>query len=336
MTNASKIWTRVDYERDGKQHGWLQLPHSVTRSAYGNIAIPITVIRNGKGPTAFLMSGNHGDEYEGQIALCKLARALDPGEIAGRVIILPAANLPAAMAGARVSPIDQVNLNRAFPGDADGTPTYAIAHYIDTVLYPMADVHHDLHSGGSSLQYLPFASMRMGADPDLNLRATAAVKAFGAPIGLVWAYSPDSRLSSVAAINHGLVALGGEFGGGASVSNSGVRMVEQGLRNLLAHAGIIDASSAVGDFAGPTRLMEVRSRDYYVYAPEKGLFESAVELGDTVRGGQVCGQVHFVDNPGRAPETCHFERDGMVICKRHYGLVERGDCVVHLATEFAG
>ncbi len=336
MTTDSKIWTRIDYDKDGKQNGWLQLPHSVTRSAYGNIAIPISVIRNGKGPTALLMSGNHGDEYEGQIALCKLVRELDPGEIHGRIVVLPAANLPAALAGTRVSPIDQGNLNRAFPGDPNGTPTFAIAHYIDSVLYPMADIHHDLHSGGSSLRYLPFASMRLGSDPDLNQRALAALQAFGAPIGLVWAYSPDARLSSVAAINRGLVALGGEFGGGGSVSGKGVRMIEQGLRNLLAHAGIIDAARAAGDFAGPTRLMEVKSRDYYVYAPEAGLFEPAVTLGDDVKKGQLCGRVHFVDNPAREPEICLFEGDGMVICKRHYGRVERGDCVVHLATDYAG
>ena len=332
----SRIWTRVDFEKNGKQNGWLQLPHSVTRSAYGNIAIPISVIRNGNGPTAFLMAGNHGDEYEGQIALCRLVRELDPGEISGRIIALPAANLPAAMAGTRVSPIDQGNLNRAFPGDPDGSPTFAIAHYIDTVLYPMADIHHDLHAGGSSLQYLPFASMRQGKDADLNRRALAALKAFGAPIGLVWAYSPDPRLSSVAAVNRGLVGLGGEFGGGGSVSSTGIRIIGRGLRNLLAHAGILDAAEPAVDCAGPSRLMEVKSRDYYVYAPEPGLFEPAVELGDNVRRGDLCGEVHFVDNPARPPERCHFDTDGMVICKRHYGRVERGDCVVHLATDYAG
>ena len=336
MSSASKIWTRVDYEKDGRQNGWLQYPHSVTRSAYGNISIPISVIRNGAGPTAFLMAGNHGDEYEGQIALCRLINTLDPQSIRGRLIIMPAANLPAAMAGTRVSPIDQGNLNRAFPGDPDGTITFAIAHYINTVLYPMADIHHDLHSGGSSLQYLPFASMRQSRDNALNERSLAALRAFGAPIGLVWAYSPDQRLSSVAATEHGLVALGGEFGGGGSVTRSGVQIVEQGLRNLLAHAGIIEADQAPGDFDQPTRLMEVASRDYYVYAPEAGLFEPATELGDWVRKGQLCGQVHFVDNPARAPEPCHFEGDGMVICKRQFGRVERGDCVVHLATDYPG
>jgi predicted deacylase len=335
MSDASKIWTRVDFEKDGKQTGWLQLPYSVTRSAYGNIAIPISVIRNGNGPTAFLMAGNHGDEYEGQIALCRLIRDLEPGEIAGRVIVMPAANLPAALAGTRVSPLDEGNLNRAFPGDPDGTPTFALAHYIDTILYPMADFHHDLHAGGSSLQYLPFASMRMGRDDDLNRRAIKALKAFGAPIGLMWAYSPDQRLSSVAAVNHGIVGLGGEFGGGGSVNSAGVRIIEQGLRNLLAHAGIIGPDRAVGDFDGPSRLMEVRGRDYYAYAPEAGLFEPAVQLGDTVVRGALCGQVHFVDNPAREPVPCHFDGDGMVICKRHYGRVERGDCVAHLATDVA-
>lgn len=336
MSGPSKIWTHVDFEKDGKQNGWLQLPHSVTRSAYGNIAIPICVIRGGRGPTALLMAGNHGDEYEGQIALCRLIRELEPGQVNGRVIVLPASNLPAAMAGIRVSPIDEGNLNRSFPGDPDTTPTPAIAHYIDSVLYPMADFHHDLHAGGSSLQYLPFASMRRGTDDALNQRACRALLAFGAPIGLVWDFSPDQRLSAVAAVNHGLVSLGGEFGGGGSVSAKGISIIERGLRNLLAHAGIIDASNAVGDFAGPTRLMEVRNRSYYVYAPEAGLFEPAVELGDTVRAGELCGQVHFVDNPGRAPETCRFEGDGMVICKRHFGRVERGDCVAHLATDCAG
>jgi hypothetical protein len=106
VVSETLITTDVDYRRNGKQVGWLLLPHSVTRSAYGNIAIPVAVIRNGRGPTAFFMAGNHGDEYEGQIALVKLIRALEPDQIRGRVIVLPAANLPAAMAGTRVSPID--------------------------------------------------------------------------------------------------------------------------------------------------------------------------------------------------------------------------------------
>ena len=157
----SLIWTEVDYERAGKQIGFLHLPHSVTRSAYGVIRIPIAVIRNGSGPTLLLMAGNHGDEYEGQIALTRFIGAVDPGAVQGRIIVLPAANLPAALAGTRTSPLDNGNLNRSFPGDPEGGPTAAIAHYVASVLFPLCDALQDYHAGGASLHYLPFASVRL-------------------------------------------------------------------------------------------------------------------------------------------------------------------------------
>ena len=335
MANPTMIFTDVGYERDGKQVDWLHLPHSVTRSAYGTIAIPITVVRNGPGPTVFLMAGNHGDEYEGQIVLSRLVRALQPEQIRGRVIILPASNLPAAMDGARVSPLDQGNLNRAFPGDPHGSPTFAIAHYIDSVLYPMADFHHDLHSGGSSLRYVPFCSIRKSGDAALDARSLAALRAFDAPVSMVWAYAPENRLASAAAARRGLVSLGGEFGGGGDVNRSSLAMLERGVSNFLRFSGVMaDADSA--EAAEPprgTRLVEVSGRDHYVYAGEPGLLEPSVDLGAEVKKGQLAGLIHFVDNPAREPVPCHFRRDGMVICQRHFGRVERGDCVAHLATD---
>src|SRR5260370_7275358 len=153
MEKATSIFSDIDYERSGKQMGHLYLLYSVRRSAYGTIALPIAVSAGGKGPTVFLQAGTHGDEYEGQIALCKLVRALEPGEINGRVIVMTATNLPAALAGARVSPLDGVNLNRAYPGDPDGGPTKAIAHYVATVIFPMTHSPPALHSRTPSLHH---------------------------------------------------------------------------------------------------------------------------------------------------------------------------------------
>lgn len=332
MKNPTMIFTDIDYEKEGKQVDWLHLPHSVTRSAYGAIAIPITVIRNGQGPTVFLMAGNHGDEYEGQIVLARLIRALEPEHVKGRIIILPAANLPAAMDGARVSPIDQGNLNRAFPGDPHGTPTFAIAHYIDSVLYPMADYHHDLHSGGSSLRYAPFCSMRKSGDAALDARSLAALQAFGSPLSMVWAYNPENRLAGAAAARRGLVSLGGEFGGGGDVNRDSLAMLDRGVQNFLHFAGVLTTPPPEAK-PGPIRLVEVNSRDHYVYAPEPGLLEHTVDLGSEVHKGDLAGLIHFVDNPAREPVPCYFRRAGMVVCQRHFGRVERGDCVAHLATD---
>lgn len=335
MPQCTRIWAEVDFERAGKQVAWLHLHHSVTRSAYGDIMIPVAVIKNGDGPSALLTAGNHGDEYEGQIALSRFIREIDPGRIQGRLIIIPALNLPAALNGTRVSPIDEGNLNRLFPGNPDGTPTEQIAYYVDSVLLPQVEYWHDYHAGGSSLAYLPFVSMRLAEDKRLAERTMTALKAFGAPIGVVWAASQDSRVSLGAGIKRGVVTLGGEFGGTGSVDISGVGIVERGIRNELAHLGIM--APPPGGRTQPTqRLMEVRNKSYNVYAPEPGLFEPFTELGDEVKAGQACGQVHFVNNPARPPVPCHFKVNGLVICKRHFGRVERGDCVAHLATDWRG
>src|SRR5262245_63623226 len=93
--------------------------------------------------------GNHGDEWEGQIGLGNLIRALQPKDIKGRLVILPSANFPAAMEGRRTSPIDEGNLNRSFPGDAEGTITQQIAYFIEHSLLPGFDYSFDFHSGGS-------------------------------------------------------------------------------------------------------------------------------------------------------------------------------------------
>ena len=332
MSARTKLWTTIDFERDGKQVGRLNLPHSVTRSAYGVIPIPLAVVRNGTGPTLLVMAGTHGDEYEGQIVLGEVIRDLDPASLRGRIIVLPAANLPAAKAGARVSPLDDGNLNRFFPGDADGTPTQQIAHYISDVLVPMADLFVDLHAGGSSLAYLPFVSLSLTGRDDVDRRALAAAKAFGAPRIVIWGNAEATGTSTAAGFRHGVPKLGGEYGGAGVVSPAGVAIVRRGVANLIAHLGLT-ADPPARD--GESRLMEIGDRGYYAYAPHEGVFAPAIELGATVEPGQVIGHVHTPEYPERAPTPVTIGRGGLAICMRAMGRAEPGDCLVHLATDRA-
>jgi predicted deacylase len=152
---------------------------------------------------------------------------------------------------------------------------------------------------------------------------------------MVWAHTIDAGFAQTAAIRRGLVSLGGEFGGGGSVSLEGLRIVERGIRNVLVHAGCMEPDKTAPEGA-KTRIVEVRNRDYFVLAPDAGLFEPFVGLGDSVETGAPCGQVHFVDDPGRPPVGAHFRASGTVVSKRHFGRVERGDCVAHIATDRAG
>jgi predicted deacylase len=196
----SRISSTIAFDSPGKQTGFLRLPYSSHESAYGWIPIPIVCIVGGTGPTVLLVGGNHGDEYEGQVALAALCRTLDPSALRGRVIIVPSANFPAAMAGRRISPIDGGNLNRSFPGSEGGSPTEMIAHFIETKLLPMSDCAIDVHSGGSSLQYCPTIRARSNSDAQITERTLTLLRAFGAPYGCI--YKPlagESRTMAAAA-----------------------------------------------------------------------------------------------------------------------------------------
>jgi len=332
-SRRSRVVAEVDFNKNGRQHGFLRLFHSVHSSAYGFIPIPIVVLKNGDGPTALFISGNHGDEYEGQVALCNLAKSLDPARIHGRVIILPAANFPAAMAGRRTSPIDEGNLNRLFPGDADGTVTQQIAYYIEHELVPLADLICDLHSGGSSLMYVPSALFGGWQRDGGSERGIAALKAFGSPIAYVSeANQGGNRTLSGGAVRQGVIALGTEAGGSGHVTRAALRMVERGVNNMLVFLGILPEAARMAP-DGPTRFLEVGGPDYFVYTPENGLYEPLVELGEMVIAGQPAARIHFPETPWAEPITTNFARDGFVLCKRMPGRTMRGDCLFHLGTD---
>ena len=172
---SNPITPTIPLDQPGAHHGFLRLPYSRDDSAWGSVMIPITVINGGDGPTALLTGGNHGDEYEGPIALQELAATLDPAQVTGRLIILPMMNQPAFAAGRRCSPIDGGNMNRSFPGRPDGTVTQKIAHYIATELVPLADVVLDFHSGGRTLDFLPFAAAHILPDKAQEAACMAAI-----------------------------------------------------------------------------------------------------------------------------------------------------------------
>ena len=334
MTSSqSRIWTELDFEKEGKQIGALMVDHSVTRSAYGMIPVPAAVIRNGEGPTVLMLAGNHGDEFESQIVLSELIREFDPHDLKGRLIVLPAANTPAAKAGARVSPLDGGNLNRSFPGDPTGGPTQQIAYYIGNVLMPMCDVFMDLHSGGSSLDYLPLTSLRLTGDPAIDARTVALADAFNAPRTMVWSVKKVTGNSADSALGHGLVALGGEFGGRGVVSPDGVALVRRGVRNALIHLGLIEGAM---ERRGESRLLDVPDSSCYVHAPVEGVYMPACALGDTVEAGQVAGAIHCPEQPEREPRTVRFKTAGLLVCERAMGRCEPGDCLAHLAIDFSG
>ena len=219
-----------------------------------------------------------------------------------------------------------------FPGDPDGTPTQALAHYIDSVLLPMADYVLDLHSGGSSLMYLP--TVILGGErmtPAVRQEKLEVGRAFGAPYTFLFPDGQGSNATTAAATaNRGAIWIGTEMGGSGTVTRECLRICEGGTHRVLRHLGVWRGAVSTDEApAVASRLLTAHSWDYFTYAPEDGLFEPRAELGDEVEAGQLAGFMHEPATPGLAPVPVHFEVAGLVVCTRVPGRTERGDCLFH-------
>ncbi len=324
----SPITPTVDLDKQGVQHGFLRLPYSRDDSAWGSVMIPIAVLRNCNGPTALLTGGNHGDEYEGPIALFDLARTLDVGKVSGTVIIVPAMNYPAFRAGTRTSPIDKGNMNRSYPGKPDGTVTQKIADYFTRELLPRADVVLDFHSGGRTLDFVPFAAAHILPDKVQEAKGFDAVKAFSAPWSMRMLEIDAVGMYDTTVEEMGKVFVTTELGGGGTARAETVAIAKRGAMNVLRHAGIVSGNIDHRD----TRWLDMPSGDCFSFAEDQGLIETMVDLGDFVKEGQVIARIHPIGRTGAAPTEIRTKLTGLLAARHFPGLVKPGDCVAVVGT----
>ena len=318
----SSITPTIPLDADGVHHGHLKLPYSRDDSAWGSIMIPLTVVQNGEGPTALLTGGNHGDEYEGPLVLQELSATLGAEDIKGRVIIVPAFNFPAFKAGTRTSPIDQGNLNRSFPGDPAGSVTEKIADFFQRYLIPLADVVLDFHSGGKTLDFVPFAAAHVLEDKVQQKACVAAMRAFNAPYSVMLLEIDSVGMYDTAVEEMGKVFVSTELGGGGTASAKSVKIARKGLRNFLIHAGILGGEMELASSVD----LDMPDGDCFVFSETDGLFEPMVDLGETVQAGDLLARIWDAGRTGVAPVEVRAKRSGLLISRHFPGLIQSGDC----------
>jgi len=326
---ANPITPTIPLNEDGVHHGFLRLPYSRDDSAWGSVMIPITVIKNGNGPCALLTGANHGDEYEGPVALMDLAVSLKPEDIEGRVIIVPAMNYPAFRAGSRTSPIDRGNMNRSFPGSPSGTVTEKIADYIQTVLLPEASIVLDFHSGGKTLDFIPFASAHVLENKEQQAHCVAAVEAFNAPYSMIMLEIDNVGMYDTSVEDQGKTFVTTELGGGGTSTAYSNMIAKKGVRNVLKHAGIMKGELEIA----PSVMLDMPDDDCFVFSQDDGMIEAVRDLGDEVKEGEVVARVWPTDRTGRPPVDYRARRSGIVASRHFPGLVKAGDCMAVVAVK---
>lgn len=331
--SRSPVRCGVDLEGAGKQVGYLYVPYSHNLGGWANLMIPVAVVARGSGPTVLVLAGNHGDEYPGQVAVMRLLRELTPEQVRGRIILVPTLTMPAAKAGTRLSPLDGKNFNRSFPGDPAGTMCEVVAHFLTSELFPRADVVIDIHTGGRSMDFYPCAHMHLvpaGPQRDAML---AAAEAWNTDFCFLYADIAGSGLLPGEAERQGKLVITTEMGGSENVTAQVHRLTQDGLRNVLIHVGVLRGTLRTRAELGlpPTRWVQALSWNDYRFAPESGVYENLVPLGESVAAGQPLGAIHFLERPDREPLVVTAESAGVLIGTRAPSLVSQGDCVACVA-----
>jgi N-alpha-acetyl-L-2,4-diaminobutyrate deacetylase len=332
----SRVRCEVDFDKAGRQAGYARAPLSRNTSGWGVVEIPIIVVKNGSGPTVLLTGGVHGDEYEGPIAVSRLAHALKPEQVQGRVIMMPAVNIPAVMNDTRLSPVDNRDINRCFPGDPRGSFSEMLAHFIDSVILPMVDVSVDLHTCGHSGDSAPSTNMHYVGDAAIRERTMALARAFGAPFNVVFSGVDEGATLTSAVERRGIVSIGTELGGWGRVSVEGVRIAERGVRNVLKQLGVIEGKpdTVQRDGSPATRHMMVKNAECYAFAPRGGLFEPRQLVGERIEAGQTAGFLHFVEDVDTPPIEVKHRASGLLWMSAGPGRVQRGDCVAVVMQDY--
>ena len=329
----SAITATIDLDGMGRQMGDLRVKWSDNSVPLGYHPVPIISFKNGDGPVALMIAGTHGDEFEGPSALMRLVDDLSLKDISGQIIIVPALNAPAVRASERCSPLDGVNLNRAFPGGPLGSISEQIAYFVETELLPRADIAVDLHSGGKASFFAPCTLATRTKDAELYAANLELARVFGLPLIWVLGSFNDARSLNSAAERAGVPMIATELGGGGGVDPEITDATELGLYNMLRNRGILKGSVAPRT---DVEMVEITSAEHSLNAKGEGVFDRFISAGSRVKAGDVAGRFHFVMEPERASETVRFSHDGLVLAHTNRGYVKRGDMLMIVVQDVDG
>lgn len=294
----------------------LRLPVSELYTAEP-LSLPVTVVRGTRpGPSLFLTAAVHGDELNGVAVIRSLLIDHDLTSLAGTLVAVPVVNVPGFLTQSRTLP-DNRDLNRSFPGNAEGSFTARLAHRVFEGVVRRSDYGIDLHTAGGDRANYPHVRT------DLSDPVTAELaSAFGTPV-VIHGAGPEGALRRVAS-RAGVPTIVYEAGSSRVFERRFIDVGITGVLNVLRHLGMLDDGSP----EPPPLSLEVK-KSSWLRAEAGGILDLKVSLGEAVARGQV---ISVNTNPfGRERSQLTSPAGGIVIGLTRSPLVHPGDAVCHLA-----
>lgn len=271
-----------------------------------DLKIPANLICGiGEGPAVLVTAGIHNAEYVGIQAAMELAEELDAKTLQGDVIILPLVNRT-GFEHRTMSLVyeDGKNLNREFPGSADGTLADKICHTMVEKLFSAVNYYIDLHCGDGFEDLYPHVYTLGAAAPEVNEISEAMAQAVNMK------YSYASGNPSGGAYNHaGSMGVPGillERGCKSLWSREEVEADKEDVRNILRYLKVLPEPVKKQEHV-PSRLQ----KGHYINAGHTGIWHPVHRAGETLKKGELLGIIY--DYFGNILEECHAEADGVLL-----------------------
>ncbi len=287
------------------------------------VEVPVTIVHGSRpGPRVGVTAGIHGAEYVSIAALREVVASLDPAAVSGSLVAVLTAS-PAAFAARSiyVNPLDGLNLNRQFPGDARGSPTQRLAHWLTTNVIAGSDAFVDMHCGDMNEALDSFTGILDTGNASRDARSRELAEAYGLRYLLI-AKTQGTTLAAAAAL--GIPGVLGEVGGQGLWPNEHVALHAAGFRRVLWAAGLIDSAPAT-----PGHRTQLLPTEAWTRATTTGYWHPAVGVGDRVPAGAVVGEVQ--DAFGAVLERPLASMDGVVIFLVSSLAMNAGDPLLALA-----
>ena len=258
---------------------WRGYPIGVT-SAFGSSELQLGEFGDGR-PGVLITAGLHGDEGPwGGWAISKLLGRIDAADVDGFVRVVPMTNPLAMQADKRNAAVDQLDLNRVFPGNAAGSYTERVAHVLATEALEGIDYVIDLHGGGSWCVNDFVFEMEGGRELSLSFPASFIVKR-EAGFDSLPGYAKSLGMT-VAAV---------ELGGRSQFEENGAEKIAEGLLRALCKVGVIDERKAPPPITPPLPVSGTT-----VLRPDSGgIFVPVLDashIGTLVPKDALLGQLH--------------------------------------------
>lgn len=267
-------------------------------------------------PRLAIVGGVHGDEYDGILAAQRLLQEVDPGRLAGTLAVIPVANPSAHGAAQRHTPLDGLDLNRVFPGRADGGVTERLAYLLCQGMLRHMDLVFTMH-GARSPNRLAHWIEFLDEPSAVGRASRAAAEASGFTDLIALPRKPGHLLGALA--EFGVPVIEAEVGGRGETNEANVQCYLERLHAILGHAGLEPESKDAR--VPPDRPAVWRNVD--VLATTPGILLSEVALRDRVRSGQRLARI--VDGEGAPVGDVTAPCDGIIGALRVHAGTRPGD-----------